>query len=146
MRPWPRWGRARDNVAANGLGDRVEVRCENAFDALRRLESEGRQFDVVVIDPPALAKRRSALPAAERAYKELNLRALRLARPGGLVVTCSCSGRLTVEHFGALVAAAAHDVGRSVQLVERRGAGRDHPPLIQVPETEYLKCWFLRVL
>jgi 23S rRNA (cytosine1962-C5)-methyltransferase len=139
-------GRARDNVVANGLEDRVEVRCENAFDALRRLESEGRQFDVVVIDPPALAKRRSALPAAERAYKELNLRALRLTRPGGLVVTCSCSGRVTVEHFGALVAAAAHDVGRPVQLVERRGAGRDHPPLLNVPETEYLKCWFLRVL
>lgn len=136
--------RTRDNAARNGVA--LEARCENAFDALRALEADWRRFDLVVIDPPALAKRKSALPAAERAYKELNLRALRLLLPGGLLVTCSCSGKLTADHFGRVVEAAARDVGRPLQVLERRGAGRDHPPLLGVPETDYLKTWFLRVL
>ncbi len=118
----------------------------DAFAALRELERAGRRFDVVVIDPPALAKRKSALRGAERAYKELNLRGLRLTREGGVLITCSCSGKVSPEHFGELLAAAARDVGRPVQLLERRGAGRDHPPLVGVPETEYLKCFVLRVL
>src|SRR5205085_6626219 len=105
---------------------------------------------LVVIDPPALAKRRSAHPnvlaAAERAYKELNLRALRLLRAGGILFTCSCSGKLTPDRFEAVLESAARDVGRPVQLLERRAAGRDHPPLLGVSETEYLKCHVLRVL
>ncbi|HEY2747212.1 MAG TPA: class I SAM-dependent rRNA methyltransferase [Polyangia bacterium] len=137
--------RARQNAARNSLAQ-VVVEQANAFDRLRALEGEGRVFDVVVIDPPALAKRKSAFGAAERAYKELNLRALRLTRTGGIVVTCSCSGKLSPEAFGAIVAEAARDAGRTVQLLERRGAGRDYPPLLGVPETEYLKCWILRVL
>ena len=137
--------RARANAARNGL-EQVTVEQANAFDRLRQLEAEGRRFDVVVVDPPALAKRKSALGAAERAYKELNLRGLRLTREGGILVTCSCSGKMTPERFGAIVEEAARDVGRPVQLLERRGAGRDHPPLLGVPETEYLKCWILRVL
>jgi 23S rRNA (cytosine1962-C5)-methyltransferase len=137
--------RARANAARNELGQ-VTVEQDNAFDRLRKLESEGRRFNVVVIDPPALAKRKSALGAAERAYKELNLRALRLCEPGGVLITCSCSGKLAPERFAAIVEEAARDVGRMVQLLERRGAGRDHPPLLGVPETEYLKCWILRVL
>ena len=137
--------RARQNAARNGLSQ-VSVEQANAFDRLRALEGQGRTFDVVVVDPPALAKRKSAFGAAERAYKELNLRALRLARAGGIVVTCSCSGKLRPEQFGAIVEDAARDAGRTVQLLERRGAGRDHPPLLGVPETEYLKCWILRVL
>ena len=137
--------RARENAARNGLSQ-VKVEQANAFDRLRALEGEGRSFDVVVIDPPALAKRKSAFGAADRAYKELNLRALRLTRPGGIVVTCSCSGKLSPEGFGAIVAEAARDAGKTVQLIERRGAGRDHPPLLGVLETEYLKCWILRVL
>jgi 23S rRNA (cytosine1962-C5)-methyltransferase len=141
----PAVARARANAERNGLGQ-VAVEQANAFDRLRQLESEGRRFDVVVIDPPALAKRKSAFGAADRAYKELNLRALRLAKPGGIVVTCSCSGKMTPERFGAIVEDVARDAGRGVQLLERRGAGRDHPPLIGVPETEYLKCWILRVL
>jgi 23S rRNA (cytosine1962-C5)-methyltransferase len=138
--------RARANAVLSGVSAALEVRQANAFDALRELEASGRRFDLVVIDPPALAKRRSALVAAERAYKELDLRGLRLVRPGGVLVTCSCSGRLTAARFGEIVEDAAADVGRPVQLLERRGAGRDHPPLIGVPETEYLKCWILRVL
>jgi 23S rRNA (cytosine1962-C5)-methyltransferase len=137
--------RARANAERNAL-PQVRVEQANAFDRLRALEGEGRTFDVVVIDPPALAKRKSAFGAAERAYKELNLRALRLARAGGVVVTCSCSGKMTPERFGAIVEDAARDAGRMVQLLERRGAGRDHPPLLGVAETEYLKCWILRVL
>jgi 23S rRNA (cytosine1962-C5)-methyltransferase len=137
--------RARANAANNQLAQ-VTVEQANAFDRLRALEGEGRRFDVVVIDPPALAKRKSAFGAAERAYKELNLRALRLARDGGIVVSCSCSGKLSPERFGAIVEDAARDAGRVVQLLERRGAGRDHPPLVGVAETEYLKCWILRVL
>jgi 23S rRNA (cytosine1962-C5)-methyltransferase len=137
-----------ERLRANAARNRVEVsaRAANAFDELRAYEAEGRRFDLVVIDPPALAKRRSALPAAERAYKELNLRGLRLLRPGGVLFACSCSARMTPERFGAVLADAAHDAGRPVQLLERRGAGRDHPPLLGVPETEYLKCWVLRVV
>lgn len=137
--------RARDNAARNGLGN-VTVEHANAFDRLRALEAEGRTFDVVVIDPPALAKRKSALRGAERAYKELNLRGLRLLNPGGILVTCSCSGKMTLPLFEATLESAARDVGRPVQLLERRGAGRDHPPLLGVPETEYLKCFIARVL
>jgi 23S rRNA (cytosine1962-C5)-methyltransferase len=133
------------NARRNGLTN-VAASQKNAFDALRALEAEGRRFDVVVIDPPALAKRKSALVGAERGYKELNLRALRLCKPGGLLVTCSCSGKLTLERFGAIVEDAAADAGRPTQLLERAGAGRDHPPLVGVAETEYLKCWFLRVM
>jgi 23S rRNA (cytosine1962-C5)-methyltransferase len=136
--------RARENAKRNGL-HQVSVEQGNAFDRLRALEGEGRRFDVVVIDPPALAKRKSAIGAAERAYKELNLRGLRLLRAGGILVTCSCSGKLSPEAFGAIVEDAARDVGRPLQVLERRGAGRDHPPLLGVPETEYLKCWILRV-
>ncbi|MSP61461.1 MAG: class I SAM-dependent rRNA methyltransferase [Myxococcales bacterium] len=136
--------RARKNATLNGVA--LTARCANAFDALRELEGEGKRFDLVVIDPPALAKRASALPAAERGYKELNLRALRLLRPNGVLITCSCSGRLTRDRFASVVEAAARDVGRPLQLVEQRGAGRDHPSLVGVPETEYLKCWILRAL
>ncbi len=133
-----------ENAARNRVA--VEARCLNAFDALREYEAAGGSFDLVVLDPPALAKRSSDLRAAERGYKELNLRGLRLLRAGGLLVTCSCSGKLTAERFGAVVEAAARDVGRPLQVLERRGAGRDHPPLLGVPETDYLKCWFIRVL
>jgi 23S rRNA (cytosine1962-C5)-methyltransferase len=137
--------RARKNAAANALSQ-VTVEQADAFDRLRTLEAEGRRFDVVVIDPPALAKRKSALKGAERQYRELNLRAFRLAKPNGLVITCSCSGKMIPQLFSEIIEAAARDAARSVQVLERRGAGRDHPPLLGVPETEYLKCWFLRLL
>lgn len=145
--------RARHNATQNAV--RVDFRVDNAFDLLRRLESTGARFEVVVIDPPALAKRgrgrsglekKNADSAWERAYKELNLRALRLLSPGGLLCTCSCSGRVSLNDFAGLVESAARDVGRTVQILERRGAGRDHPALIGWPESEYLKCWLLQIL
>lgn len=149
--------RARHNAALNRVS--VDFRVENAFDLLRRLEAAGARFDVVVIDPPALAKRgrdRSSAPGAggnrddnapwARAYRELNLRAIRLLAPGGLLVSCSCSGRVSPALFGDLLQGAAADARRSLQLLERRGAGADHPVLLHWPESEYLKCWFLHAL
>jgi 23S rRNA (cytosine1962-C5)-methyltransferase len=143
--------RAQANAARNGLPN-LEVRQANAFDLLRTLEGEGTRFDVVVLDPPAFAKRRPTedravrSAAADRAYKEIILRGLRLAVPGGLVVACSCSGAVSRAHFDELCAAAAADSGRLVQIAARHGAGRDHPERVGVPETGHLKCWILRVL
>ncbi len=133
------------NAARNGLAN-LEARQANAFDLLRAFEAANERFDVVVLDPPAFAKRRSGPDAADRAYKEIFLRGLRLARPAGLVVACSCSGRVSRAHFDEVVASAGADSGRTVQVVARCGAGRDHPELAGVPETGHLKCWILRVL
>ena len=137
--------RTKANVERNGLAN-MTVRQSNAFDLLRSLEAEGQKFDVVVLDPPAFAKRKSGDTAADRAYREVMLRGLRLAAPGGLVVACSCSGRVSREHFDQLIAEATADSGRSVQVVARMGAGRDHPELVGVPETGHLKCWVLRAI
>jgi 23S rRNA (cytosine1962-C5)-methyltransferase len=142
--------RATENARRNGLAN-LEVRRANAFDLLRDLEGRGEAFDVVVLDPPALAKRgggavAAALAAADRAYKELILRGARLTRPGGLLVACSCSGRVTRAHWDDLVAEGLADAGRSAQVLARNGAGADHPELVGVPETSHLKTWILRVL
>ncbi|HEY3353888.1 MAG TPA: class I SAM-dependent rRNA methyltransferase [Polyangia bacterium] len=137
--------RARENATRSGFAN-VTVEVANAFDLLRRLEAEGRTFDVIVVDPPALAKRQSALAAAERGYRELNVRALRLLAPEGTLITCSCSARMTPDRFEAVLEAAAGVAGRTVQVLERRGAAADHPGLLGVPATEYLKCFVLRAL
>jgi 23S rRNA (cytosine1962-C5)-methyltransferase len=142
--------RAADNARRNGLAN-LEVRRANAFDLLRDLEARREQFDVVVLDPPALAKRgggnaASALVAADRAYKELILRGARLTRAGGLLVACSCSGRVTRAHWDELVGDGLADAGRAAQVLARNGASADHPELVGVPETGHLKTWILRVL
>ena len=137
--------RAQANATRNHLPN-LEVRQANAFELLRTLEADKQRFDVVVLDPPALAKRQAGDHAALRAYQELILRGLRLTKPGGLTVPCSCSGRVSRAQFDELVSAAAAQSGRSTQILERRGAGRDHPELAGVPETGHLKCWILRVL
>jgi len=133
------------NASRNGLPN-LTARQANAFDLLRSLEAERERFDVVVLDPPALAKRKSGDSAAERAYREIILRGLRLVVPDGLVVACSCSGRISREQFDRIVAEASADSGRSVQILARMGAGRDHPELVGVPETGHLKCWVMRVI
>jgi 23S rRNA (cytosine1962-C5)-methyltransferase len=133
-------------VAARNHLTNLEVRQADAFELLRILEADKQRFDVVVLDPPALAKRQAGDHAALRAYQEIVLRGLRLTKPGGLTVTCSCSGRVSRAQFDELVTAAAAQSGRSVHILERRGAGRDHPELVGVPETGHLKCWILRVL
>jgi 23S rRNA (cytosine1962-C5)-methyltransferase len=134
----------RENVARNRAAN-VEVVEANAFDFLRDRAEEEPAFDLVVLDPPAFAKNKAALPAARRGYKEINLRALQILRPGGILVTASCSYHLSEEALEALLLDAANDAGRRVQVLERRGAGRDHPVLLGVPETRYLKCFVLRV-
>jgi 23S rRNA (cytosine1962-C5)-methyltransferase len=146
--------RTRENAARNGLAN-VSVAQADAFELLRRLESERALFDVVVLDPPALAKRgatsgnrpgSTALTAADRAYRELFLRGARITAPGGLLVVCSCSGRVSRAHFEELVTLATADSGRMAVVVARLGAAVDHPELVGVPETGHLKCWILRVL
>ena len=136
--------RAKANAPRNHLPN-LEVRQANAFELLRSLEADKQHFDVVVLDPPALAKRQAGDHAALRAYQEMILRGLRLTKPGGLAVPCSCSGRVSRAQFDELVSAAAAQSGRSLQILERRAAGRDHPELAGVPETGHLKCWILRV-
>ena len=135
----------RENAARNRAAN-LEVVEANAFDYLRDRSEEPPAFDLVVLDPPAFAKNRASIPNARRGYKEINLRALQILKPGGLLVTASCSYHLPEAMLEELVLEAAMDAGRRVQVLERRGAGRDHPVLLGVPETRYLKCLFLRVL
>jgi 23S rRNA (cytosine1962-C5)-methyltransferase len=115
----------------------------NAFDLLRDYSASGRQYDTIVLDPPAFAKSRKTLDTALRGYKELNLRALKMLRPGGTLVTCSCSYHVSEAEFVGVVVEAAADAHRSVRLVEKRGQSKDHPILLGVPETAYLKCLIL---
>jgi 23S rRNA (cytosine1962-C5)-methyltransferase len=135
----------RENTALNRARN-VEVVEANAFDWLRDRAEEEPAFDMVVLDPPAFAKSKEALPGARRGYKEVNLRAMLVLRPGGVLLTASCSHHLSEEMLEEIVLDAANDVGRRLQILERRGAGRDHPVLMGVPETRYLKCLILRVI
>jgi 23S rRNA (cytosine1962-C5)-methyltransferase len=135
----------RENATLNRAGN-VEVVEANAFDWLRDRAEEEPAFDMVVLDPPAFAKSKEALPGARRGYKEVNLRAMLVLRPGGILLTASCSHHLSEEMFEEIVLDAGNDAGRRLQILERRGAGRDHPVLMGVPETRYLKCLILRVI
>jgi len=137
---------ARENVALNGLADQCTFAVANVFDALRELVAEGRRFDAVILDPPAFARTKDALPRAIGGYKEINLRALKLVRPGGLLVSCSCSYHMGAPLLQQIVASAAVDAHRTVRLIERRGQGRDHPVHPAIPETDYLTCLILEVL
>ncbi len=136
--------RLRTNAARNGLT--VEARVGNVFDELRGLERLRQRFDTIVLDPPAFAKTKSALAKAAKGYKEINLRALRLLTSGGTLITSSCSYHLTEAMFAEIVYEAAVDAEASVSVVEKRMQGRDHPILLGVPETYYLKCLILRKL
>jgi 23S rRNA (cytosine1962-C5)-methyltransferase len=133
---------AEKNLSANRDALRAEVDWveANAFDLLRDWSLSGVMYDTIVLDPPAFAKSKRAVEGALRGYKELNLRALKMLRPGGTLVTCSCSHHVSLADFTAVVAAAAGDAGRRVRLIERRGAASDHPVILTIPETEYLKC------
>ncbi len=112
----------------------------NAFDLLKDYATAGKQYDTIVLDPPAFAKTKRAVPTALRGYKELNLRALKMLRPGGILVSCSCSFHVSEAEFDGMLGAAASDIGRRVRILEKRGAALDHPALLNVPETAYLKC------
>jgi len=117
----------------------------NAFDLLREYAAADRRYDTIVLDPPAFAKTKRDLEKAMRGYKELNLRAMKMLRPGGILVSCSCSYHVSASDFFEVVADAARDAHKSFRVVENRGAAKDHPMLLNVPETSYLKCLILAV-
>jgi 23S rRNA (cytosine1962-C5)-methyltransferase len=134
----------RANAARNGVA--VDARFGNVFDELRGLERLRERFDTIVLDPPAFAKNKASVVKAASGYKEINLRALKLLNPGGTLVTCSCSYNVNEAAFAELVYEAAVDAQVHVTVVEKRMQGRDHPVLLGVPETYYLKCFILRKL
>lgn len=133
------------NAALNGITN-VETRDANAFDVLHELERAGQRFDTVILDPPAFAKSRSAIPNAWRGYKEINLRALKLLSIGGHLITCSCSYHIHEGELEQILSEAAADAGVRATIVEKRRQARDHPVLLSAPETYYLKCFVLRRL
>jgi 23S rRNA (cytosine1962-C5)-methyltransferase len=137
--------RVRANASRNGLGN-VATREANAFDLLRELEGAGERFDTVILDPPAFAKSKDAVEKAARGYNEINRRALKLLAPGGCLITCSCSQHIHEADLEMILASAAADAGLAVTVVEKRRQARDHPVVLGVPETYYLKCFVLRVL
>jgi len=137
--------RVRRNAERNGL-PQVQARAMNVFDELRELERRGERFDTIVLDPPAFAKNKASIPKALSGYKEINLRALKLLAPGGFLITCSCSYNVSEGDFADVLASASVDAHADVAVVEKRMQGRDHPVLMTVPETYYLKCFILRKL
>ncbi|HMM23153.1 MAG TPA: class I SAM-dependent rRNA methyltransferase [Selenomonadales bacterium] len=136
---------ARKNAVLNGVEDRCTFQEANAFDILRTLSDAKKTYDVVILDPPAFTKSRSNIEGAARGYKEINLRGLKLVRPGGYLVTCSCSYHMDEELFLAIVLDAARDARRTIRQIEHRTQGKDHPILPAAPETHYLKYLVLEV-
>ena len=135
-------GRNRDlNKSAN-----VRFDEGNAFDYLRELENSKRTFNTICLDPPAFAKNRKALSGARKGYKEINLRALKLLEPEGILITSSCSYHMSESNFLEVLCEAARDAHRYIQIIETRGQSSDHPILSGMPETKYLKCFIARVL
>jgi 23S rRNA (cytosine1962-C5)-methyltransferase len=132
------------NAARNGVA--VDARVGNVFDELRGMDRVGERFDTIVLDPPAFAKNKAAVANARAGYKEINLRALKLLNPGGTLVTCSCSYNVSEAMFADVVYDAAIDAQAHVTVTEKRMQGRDHPVMLGVPETYYLKCFILRKL
>jgi len=136
--------RVKRNAELNGVA--VDARTGNVFDELRGLDRLGERFDTIVLDPPAFAKNKAAVTNARAGYKEINLRALKLLNPGGVLVTCSCSYHVNEALFADIVYEASVDARAHVTVVEKRMQGRDHPVMLGVPETYYLKCFILRKL
>jgi 23S rRNA (cytosine1962-C5)-methyltransferase len=134
------------NAALNGLEGRIHTREANVFDLLRELQDRRERFQTIVLDPPAFAKSKDAVEKAWRGYKEINLRALRLLEPGGTLISCSCSQHVHEGEFEHILHEAAHDAHATVAVIEKRRQARDHPVLLGVPETYYLKCFVLRRL
>ena len=137
--------RVKANARLNEIAN-VTTRDANVFDLLKDLDQRGERFDTVILDPPAFAKSKDAAEKAARGYKEINLRALKILKPGGCLVTCSCSYHVHEDDFEAILADAAVDARATVTIVEKRRQARDHPVVLGVPETLYLKCFVLRKL
>jgi 23S rRNA (cytosine1962-C5)-methyltransferase len=128
------------NSSASNKTKEIEWMEANAFDLLRDYADAGRQYDTIVLDPPAFARSKKNLPGAIRGYKEMNLRAMKMLRPGGILVTCSCSFAVSEDEFLTMLGEAAQDAHRSAKIIEKRTQAKDHPILLGVPETFYLKC------
>lgn len=144
---------ALEQAEANAQRNSLQLRCGeiewlegNAFDVLKDWSAAGKQFNTIVLDPPAFAKSRKALETALRGYKEMNLRAVKMLRPGGVLVACSCSFHVRPEEFVEMLRAAAADAHKSVRLLEVRGQALDHPVVLTIPETQYLKCVILQAM
>ena len=142
----PAIAKVRANAERAGLSAKVDAVQRDVFELLPELVREKRQFDTVVLDPPAFASGKDTEHNALRAYNEVNLRAMKLVKPNGVLISCSCSGRITPDAFDTMLVAAARNAQRTIHIVERRAAGPDHPVLGGVPETDYLKCRVLVVL
>lgn len=136
---------ARRNAEHNQVAN-VTFHEANSFDLLKEYDDKGRRFDLIILDPPAFAKNRESIASARRGYKEINLRALKILRPEGYLITCSCSHHIPEAMFLQIVAEAANDVHRRVVVVDRRTQAKDHPILLTMPETHYLKCIILKIL
>ncbi len=137
--------RGAENARLNGIGN-IEWREANAFDLLRELERRREQFDTIALDPPAFAKTKASVERAVAGYKEVNLRAMKILAPGGVLFTSSCSYHVSRDIFSAMLADAARDSGRRIQFLAATGAASDHPELLNVPETGYLKGVLLRAV
>lgn len=135
-----------ENARLNGVEGRMRFFTADVFDALREFSKRGERFDLVVLDPPAFVKGKEALEGALRGYKDINLFAMKLLPPGGILVTASCSHHMSEELFLEVLESAARDARRRLQILERRGQAQDHPVLLGYPESFYLKCFILRVL
>lgn len=133
------------NIALNNAGDKMTAVCADVFDVLKKYEAEGQKFDVIILDPPAFTKSAKMIEKAYGGYKEINLRAMRLLNEGGILVTCSCSYFMESNMFYSMIMHAAMDSHKRVQILEKRGAGPDHPVLLGYPKSEYLKCAICRV-
>jgi len=136
---------AERNRELNSISN-VRFREGNTFDVLKEYDEAERRFEMILLDPPAFAKNRDSLPAARRGYKEINLRALKLLKPNGVLLTCSCSYHVSEAMFLQIIAEAANDAEKQVAVIERRTQAQDHPILLTMPETHYLKCLILKVL
>ena len=134
------------NIKLNNAGSVMKAVCADVFDLLKQYETEGKKFDVIILDPPAFTKSAKMIEKAYGGYKEINLRALRLLNEGGILVTCSCSYFMETNMFCDMLMHAAMDSHKRIQILEKRGAGPDHPVLLGYPKSEYLKCVVCRVL
>lgn len=135
-----------DNAKANGVADKITTTCGNVFDIVRSYSDDGKQYGLVICDPPAFAKSRKALEGAYRGYKELNLRSMKLVEPGGFLVSCSCSQFMTPELFLKMLREAAADCGRQARLLEVLMQSRDHPATINAEQSHYLKGYILQIV
>jgi 23S rRNA (cytosine1962-C5)-methyltransferase len=134
------------NIEINKAGNKMKAVCADVFDLLKQYEAAGEKFDVIVLDPPAFTKSAKMIEKAYGGYKEINLRAMRLLKPNGILVTCSCSYFMETNMFCDMIMHAAMDSHRRVQILEKHGAGPDHPVLLGYPKSEYLKCVVCRVI